>query len=311
MTPAEPDPTSPTPLKPPTLKTTPLSDVVPVDAVRVSSEKAIPLWLGQLVALVGEGESGKTWLACHAVLDLAEAGHHVIICDGEMSAAAWLRRFRQLGASEQALGRAHYVEMDGHAKDVALVRATVTHLDAKLVVWDSALSLISRTARSENDNAEVSRVYDDLREIVRNSAGGLIVDHTTRGSGTLISRGATAKFNALDVSYGVRLTDGSVPGKTNDWTSTISVEKDRHGLLGDRQDREALFHPLGSGALHLEITQSTGSTHRLAAGNPITALVNRIDEMRPPPTSANKACEALGGTRAQVLTAYRIWKENQ
>ena len=292
------------------LKTTPLSEVVPLTAERVTTLASLPIWAAQLCAIVGEGESGKTWIAVHAVADVAARSHHVLVVDGEMSASSWRNRFRSLDIPAEVLTRVHYAEMTDTAADVDLVRNTVTALGIRLVVWDSALSMLSRTARSENDNAEVARVYDRLREIVRNGPAGLIVDHTTRGANNLVSRGATAKFNALDISYGVKLADGSVPGQAADWYSTVSVEKDRHGLLGARTDREVLFHPLGSGHLHIEITETAGATHRLTADRPppISAALSKIAALHPPPTSANDADNRLGGTRTVNLAAYKAWK---
>lgn len=292
------------------LQTVALADVEPVEAVQITTTGTLPVWAGMLSAIVGEGESGKTWLGVHVCADLAAAGQNVLVLDGEMSATAWRKRFLALGLDRDALAHVHYAEMTDHATTVELVRATVKHLDARLVIWDSALSMLSRTARSENDNAEVGRVYDRLRDIVRDGPAGLIIDHVTRGSGALISRGATAKFNALDVSYGVRLTDGSVPGQTADWSSVISVEKDRHGLLGNRADREATFQPLGAGRLEIDVALAAGSSHRLSAGNPTAELIARIAEMEPPPTSGNDVARRLGGRKQSALDAYRLWKES-
>ncbi len=290
------------------IRTVTIGDVRPVQAARLTSVAALPVYPGMLCAIVGEGESGKTWIAAHTVADIAMAGHAVLVLDGEMSAAAWHRRFQALGIPDDALQRVHYAEMADDSANVTLLRATVAHHRVRLVVWDSALSLLSRTARSENDNAEVARVYDRLREVVRDGPAGLLVDHTTRGSGSLVSRGATAKFNALDISYGVRLAEGSVPGQTAQWSSNVSVEKDRHGLLGERRDCGVVFIPLGSGSLAMEISESQGSTHRLAAGNPVTVLVAKIAALEPPAKSGNDALARLGGRRSVVHAAYRIWR---
>lgn len=291
------------------LATVALADVLPLAAERQTSSAALPLWRGMLHAIVGEGESGKTWLAVHAALDIATDGGTVLVLDGEMSAPSWRRRLEALGATTSQLAMIHYAEMSADSIDVPCIRDTWQQLGARIILWDSALSLISRVARSENDNAEISRVYDKLREIIRNGPGGVVVDHSARGSGTLVSRGATAKFNALDVSYGVRIADDSIPGQTTDWATTISVEKDRHGLLGERHDRTASFHPIGHGQLHIDIAEMTVATHRLAAGNPLTTAATRIAELNPPPTSGNDAHRRIGGNRSIALKAFTQWKD--
>lgn len=301
----------------PTLKTTRLNQVQPLDVEAVSNGVGIPLWRGMLHALVGEGESGKTWLAANSAHLAAEHGAGVLVIDGEMSAPSWKRRMQWLGELGDQLDLVAYAEMADHAADPNMIVETCTQLAAngwptvELIIWDSALSLLSRTARSENDNAEVSRVYDRIREIIRRTnAAGLIVDHVTRGSGSLVSRGATAKFNALDVSYGVRLAEGSVPSREETWTSIVSVEKDRHGLLPNRADREVTFIPLGHGALQIDIVESATGTHRLSAANPIAVMVERLGQLDPPPVSGNDAHRRLGGNRRIALAAFKQFQEN-
>lgn len=291
-----------------------LGEIQPSEAVRVGSGGGVPLWRGMLHALVGEGESGKTWLAAHAAHVAASHGVGVLVIDGEMSGPSWKRRMTAIGDLGESLSLVAYAEMTDKASDPDAVVETCNRLAAdgwpaiELIVWDSALSLLSRTARSENDNAEVSRVYDRLREIVRRTdAAGLIVDHVTRGSGTLISRGATAKFNALDVSYGIRLAEGITPSRETPWSSIISVEKDRHGLLAARTDREATFVPLGHGQLEVDVVILENSSHRLSGADPVSSMVTRIAQLAPAPTSANEAARRITGTRTTVLAAFKVW----
>jgi hypothetical protein len=288
------------------------------DAERITGAGALPVWRDMLHAIVGEGESGKTWLAAHTALAVAKQGRLVVVLDGEMSGPAWRRRLSAMSTDHELDGihLVHYAEMTSEAAQAGIVIGACESLSRKtempvdLIIWDSALSLISRSARSENDNAEVSRVYDSLREIVRvTGAAGLVVDHTTRGSGTLVSRGATAKFNALDISYGMRLVDGDVPSQNAAWSSVVSVEKDRHGMLPGRPDREVVFNPLGNGQLDIGIVELGTATHRLSATNPVTVLVEKIGQLQPAPTSGNDAHRRIGGNRRMVLAAYKQWSE--
>lgn len=289
------------------LHTRRLADVTPFHAERVTGPTALPLWSGLLHAVVGEGESGKTWLAAHAALDAASRGVPVLVVDGEMAAGAWATRMRALGADDNALTAVHWTEMTQDAAATDRVRATWQQLGARIVVWDSALAMLSRTARSENDNAEVSRVYDRLRDIVRDGPAGLIVDHTARGATALISRGASAKFNALDISYGIRLADGSTPGTADAWTSVVSVEKDRHAVIGNRLDRHATFHPLAAGALVIDLAETATSSNRLTSDDSVKAAVTAIEALTPPPTSANDAAKRIAFRRQTVQAAYKIW----
>jgi hypothetical protein len=272
------------------------------------TNKGLPVWSGLLHALVGAGESCKSLIAASAVVNLIRGGHPVLILDGEMSARAWRARFLELGLNADDLHHVHYAEITAQAVDVDAVRATVTALGIRLIVWDSALSVISRTARSENDNAEVARVYDRLRDICRDGPAGLIVDHVAAAAGTMISRGATAKFNAVDFAYGVKLTDGSVPNFDDPWTALITVEKDRHGMSEKRRDREATFVPLGDRRLEIDIAELDRASHRLTTIGRVD-LVQRIAALAPPAASGNDAYRRIGGNRTAVLAAFKWYRQ--
>lgn len=293
----------------PKISTVRLLDVPIVNGnPRVTSPKALPLWGAQLHALVGEGESAKSWLAAHAALDVANHNRPVLIFDGERSAATWRQRLEQLGAIEQQLELVRYAEITADSSNIDQVLTTCQTFNPAMIVWDSALSLLSRSCQSENDNSEVSRVYDRLRDIVRRShTAGLIVDHTSRAGTTLVSRGASAKFNALDVSYGMSLTAGT-PNRRTDWEATVSIEKDRHGQLGERHDMCALFHPLGSGRLAIDLSTTTRATNRLSGNSRVDHITRQLAALDPPPTSANDAFRRLRGNRPAVLAAYRAWQ---
>jgi predicted ATP-dependent serine protease len=133
----------------PALTTKSLANIQAPDAERITSKKTLPLWAGMFHGLVGASETGKTTLAAEAARDTAEHGMAVLILDGEMSAAAWRRKLEHLGADNDTLARIHYAEMTDDCADVDKIRATIAKLVLRLIVWDSALSLISRTARSE------------------------------------------------------------------------------------------------------------------------------------------------------------------
>lgn len=307
-----------------TLRTVNLRDVTTPTLERVTSPKVLPLYLGMLHALVGPSESGKSLTAGATILDVVSVQHQkVLVLDGEMSAPFWRQKMIELGATDNELGRIYYAEMSGDAASVDLVCGAVESLGIQLVTWDSALSLISRTAKSENDNAEVGRVFDRLREIVRDGPAGLIIDHSAQGAEVQVSRGASSKFAALDVSYGVKRPKGTIPSLLDDWTTTISCEKDRHGVLGDRADYEVLFHPLGDRKVSVDIHKAGTSSHRFSFekklvddkrgvyDDKVLAKINEIEALDPPPKSSNDACKRISGTATIIRDAYRKWMEDK
>ncbi len=293
-----------------------LAAVAEFTADRITTDRAIPLFAGLIHGLVGAGESGKSWLALHAALDVARSGHAVLIVDGEMSAPAVRTRLVELGATDDELGRIHYAgpaaPTSGGTVHADMIVTRCAELDVRLVVIDSAGSLLARVVQSENDNVAVTGVYDALRRIIADSPRALlVVDHTARAAGPVTPRGATAKFNSLDIQYGVTLADGAVPGTAADWTSTVTVEKDRHGLLDERFDVAALFHPLGGRALHIDLAVTCVRTNRLHTIPAVDRALARIRHLDPPPTSGNDAATRIGGKRALAQEAFKLWKDTQ
>lgn len=287
-----------------------LIDVEDLAVTRVTTSRSLPVFAGMLAGLVGPSETGKSLLAGHMLLDVTQSGGRALLVDGEMSARAWRSRLRMLGADRSQLERVYYAEMSEGAADVEAVRDAVATVGAGLVVWDSALSLISRTCMSENSNAEVGRVFDRLRDIVRDGPAGLIVDHSAAAALSPVSRGASAKFAAFDLSYGIRLADGAVPSRAATWSSIVSVEKDRHGVMPGRTDHHVTVVPINGGAgVEIDVAAAGSSSHRLAAASPLAAAVAKIAALSPPPTSANEAYKLIGGTRTTALRAFRDWSE--
>jgi hypothetical protein len=79
------------------------------------------------------------------------------------------------------------------------------------------------------------------------------------------------------------------PGPLDDWTATITIEKDRHG------------------ALTIDISQVSAASHRLNATDPVKAYVEKIATLNPPPITGNDAFKRLGEYRKTTLAAYKRW----
>jgi hypothetical protein len=61
----------------------------------------------------------------------------------------------------------------------------------------------------------------------------------------------------------------------------------------------------------LDLTEIVGASHRLSATNPVTAMVDQIASLDPPPTSGNDAFRRIRGTRSVVLAAYKKFAEGR
>lgn len=276
---------------------------------------SIPLWRSMLAALVGPGGSGKSLLAARAMLGALRNGEAVMVLDGEMGVWPWRERLADLGATEDELARVFHTPMGAEVADVDVLLHAIELLGVVLVVWDSALAMLCTDGiDSENDNVAVMDTYQRISNVVKHAEiAGLIVDHTAKAGTTLGPRGASAKFNHLDLAYGVM--PGTGPrDKAQPWTVTLSVEKDRHSVLSGSRGFEVTFD---GGALPNTVTV-TGAVDVLRAPRKpespspeerVAALARRIAALDPVPTSANKAFAALGGNRREVLAAYRLHEE--
>jgi hypothetical protein len=321
--PPEEDPRQPEPTKASVPHYTPLpvirlSTVGEFITTRLTSDKALPIFTGVLHVVVGAGESCKSLLATVCALDAVRRGERILVIDSEMSAEVWRQRLTELGAKPDELDRFLYLPMGTPgALNPGRVVGTCRAFGARIVAWDAALSVLSRAgAKSENDNVEVQKTYERvLLDAIRNDLGipvaGVLIDHTSAGGTTAKGRGATAKFNDIDMLYGVSLDEGEEPSLFEPWAFTVTVEKDRYALLDSRLDWHGEWRPLGKRRLAVELWRANVATNRLhrpsSNGRDFEA---EIKALHPPPTSGNEAVTRLkaagrGGNRQKILEAFR------
>lgn len=277
-----------------------LADAEPVDIEPLNTYP--PMFRRRTHALVGHGEACKSLIAGHVAMTTAARGGYVVIYDGEMNADRWRERLENMGARPEHLARIAYVDMRD-PEGWRLIEQAAPLL--RLVICDSLAKYLARRVQSENDNAAVTKALDPWRVIANHGPAVAFVDHAAAGADVMVSRGATAKFNDLDVSYGFKLDGGTAPNRLLPWRVRITVEKDRDGAIGHRNDLIATFTP-NDPELALSWDESTEQTHRLAS-DPIATAVDAIAKLDPPAKSANDAAARIGGTRSVALTAYKRW----
>jgi hypothetical protein len=272
---------------------------------------SLPLFLRRTHGLVGPGESGKSMLAAHAALTVAARGGRVVILDGEMSAWRWRDRIETMGARSrpELLDLISYVRM-GDEDWRLLILDYAPH--ASLIVCDSLSRYLAQAGvQSENANTEVTRAMTYWTQKV--AAAGpavLLLDHTSKEASSMVSRGASAKFNDLDVSYGLQLDGGSIPGRNEPWQSRLTVEKDRDALIGDRLDRVVTFtSTLTVDGYELEVrwAEPAGQSHRLRGVDREAAIHAKLDALNPPPLTPTEALNRLGGKRQTLWDAFKTW----
>lgn len=207
-------------------------DPEPVTLTRDDGRKLF--YAGKVNGLIGESESGKTWVALAAVTEHLADGDHVAYYDFEDSAAGIVGRLISMGADPAAIrGRFHYASPDEPltaqaAADIAeLLASRAPHL-AVVDGVNSAMTLLGLNLKDNKDATEFSQRI--LRPLKRTGATVITVDHVTKNpdSRGLSAIGAQAKRADID---GAAIIVEAVKkfGRGQEGKLRLTVSKDRPG----------------------------------------------------------------------------------
>lgn len=193
------------------------------------------LYTGKLHAFNAEPESGKSWLAMWACLEVIEAGGHALYVDFEDDAATAVERLLALGADPaQLLDRFHYMRPDDPVNAAATlrVRAALRAWPVQLCVIDGVGEAMASSGWNEDKAADYFSFANALpRPVRRAGVAVILIDHLpknreTRGDD---ARGSGAKRGVVDAA--LRLEVARPFGRGRDGMAKVIVAKDRHGHL--------------------------------------------------------------------------------
>ena len=96
------------------------------------------LYAGKINGIIGESESGKTWIALHAAAQALREGRRVLYLDFEDSAPGIVSRLKAAGASRGELAALTYTGPDESLHHAAAedLRETLDTIRPDLVVVD-------------------------------------------------------------------------------------------------------------------------------------------------------------------------------
>lgn len=181
-------------------------------------------------SLHGESESGKSWVAQHAVIEVLAGGGRALIVDFESSADQIVPRLRALGLAREHVDRLVYVNPDTGADKTFFREILRQRFDVAIV--DGVTASIAAWGGNSNSQDDVSTWHRELPERLARRTGAAVVqiDHVskaTEGRGRM-AIGSQAKMATLTgsgfyVDVGAQLAPGSV-GEIR-----LSVGKDRPG----------------------------------------------------------------------------------
>ena len=190
---------------------------------------------GRVNGLIGESESGKTWVALHATQQELATGGSVVYLDFEDSAAGIVNRLRIIGANDDALSRLTYIAPDETLSSQAKADLAETLVAARpsLVIIDgfnAAMTLMGLDINSNNDATHFAQQV--LKPIAATGACVVYVDHVpksreARGKGGI---GAQAK-RAMTTGCALSVTVTEPFGQGQAGRLHLTVDKDRPGRV--------------------------------------------------------------------------------
>jgi hypothetical protein len=245
----------------------------PVDLLKLAAEPPEPPTIGGLVypgrrhIFSGEPETLKTWAGL--ILAAAEilAGGTALYVDLEMGAREHLARLRDLGLTDEQVGRFLYIapaEPVTSSRVTADVAELLARRNPSLVVFDSFTGALDVHGFDPDKGVQVERFY---RTVVRpfqdHGAAVVLLDHVTKAKDTRArySIASERKLGGADVHLGFEIVRPFGRGKSG--LAKIKTHKDRPGYLPRPVAAELeLTSDAGDGRVSWEIKMSEAGDSR-------------------------------------------------
>lgn len=190
-------------------------------------------YTGKINGLIGESESGKTWVALLAVQQALHSGERVLYLDFEDSASGIIQRLRALGVPTSDLARFTYVDPDETLHIAAradLNEVLDTHQPTLIVLdgFNAAMTLLGLDLQSNKDATTFAQAL--LRPLSKTDATVVYIDHVPKnreqqGKGGI---GAQAK-RAMTTGCAIRVDVAQEFGRGMTGRLKLTVDKDRAG----------------------------------------------------------------------------------
>ena len=195
------------------------------------------LYPGRTHVIMGETETGKTWLALFAACQEMALGHHVMLLDYEDTAEMAVERLVTLGASgDDVLAHFSYYESPPPVSELSqeLIRARCAeHGEPTLVILDGVTEAMSALGLDPERGTDVANFYGAMPLwFAGTGAAVVMLDHvvkntTTRGRW---ATGSQHKISGLTgAAYGMEIVGNKTFGRGRTGLAKVSVSKDRPG----------------------------------------------------------------------------------
>lgn len=190
-------------------------------------------YAGKVNGLIGESESGKTWVALLAVLQALKEGHRVLYLDFEDSASGIVHRLRLMGASDADLAGLRYIGPDEDLgadarRDLA---EAVTEHEPHLVILDGFNAAMTLLGLELVDNTDATTFAQRLlKPLARTGACVVYVDHVAKNRDTRAKGGIGAQAKrAMTTGCAISVEVVAAFGRGMTGRLRLTVDKDRPG----------------------------------------------------------------------------------
>lgn len=250
------------------------TEVEPEPEFLARDDKSKLFYRGKVNGIMGESESGKTWIALHAVQQALCVGQKVIYLDFEDSARGIMNRLRALGTMNEHLVNLTYAQPDEQmtVEARADLYEALAQLKPDLVVVDgvnAAMTLLGLDLISNTDATKFSQTI--LRPLTTSGAAVITIDHVTKSKDNQGSFAIGAQAKRADVNGALIKCELEAPfGRGLHGVLKLIVAKDRPGYV----------RAIAAGGKYL------GSAHLQSYGDgrvriSIIPEINEFDSFRP------------------------------
>lgn len=219
----------------PILKMAAAAETEPAPTILRRTDGKALFYRGRVNGILGEAESGKTWIALAAVAETLTDGGTVVYLDFEDTAAGTLGRLRKLDVDASHLENLHYISPDENLGEIAraAMLGAIHQLNPDLIIVDgynAGMTILGLDINSNNDaTLFATRI---LRPLADTGAAVTYIDHVpknkeTRGKGGIGAQAKRAMTTGACIT--VTVIEHPAPGATG--KLRISVDKDRPGRV--------------------------------------------------------------------------------
>jgi hypothetical protein len=217
---------------------------------------------GKVNGLIGESESGKTWVALLAVQQALQQGQRVLYLDFEDTAPGIVARLRSMGVTDADIAGLRYVGPDedlGADARRDLAEAVTDH-EPHLIILDGFNAAMTLLGLELIDNTDATTFAQRLlKPLARTGACVVYVDHVAKNRDNRAKGGIGAQAKrAMTTGCAISVEVVAAFGRGMTGRLRLTVDKDRPGhvraaSLGATRIGDAVLTSGDDGAVTVEV----------------------------------------------------------